>query len=176
VILTTLDSQFESNEDTEFRQQVNNWYPTNNKIHETQSEYSTGSVAVGIDKKFGRVIPGYFILPEYFMYRCVIFPESTWQNDELCLSEKICKCFYAESLPWPIGGSNIHKLYNEIGFYTAWNVLPDHLKLFDRYQKQQLECSSCVALDHSCHTLADRTSFRLSWLVQKIFSSLYVIL
>lgn len=131
VILTTLDSQFESNEDTEFRQQVNNWYPTKNKLHEIQSEYSTGSVAVGIDKKFGRVIPGYFILPEYFMYRCVIFPESTWQNDELCLTEKICKCFYAESLPWPIGGSNIHKLYNEIGFYTAWNVLPDHLKLFD---------------------------------------------
>jgi hypothetical protein len=130
-ILTTLDSQFESHEDTEFRQQVNNLYPTVNKIDVEKDKHYSSSVTVGIDKKFGLVSPGYFIMPEYFMSRCVIFPESTWQNDELCLTEKICKCFYSESLPWPIGGSNINKLYNEIGFYTAWNVLPDHLKVFD---------------------------------------------
>jgi len=130
-ILTTLDSQFESTEDTEFRQQVNNWYPTENKRNSQTNIVYSGAVTVGIDKKFGTVSPAFFIMPEYFTHRCVIFPESTWQNDELCLTEKICKCFYSESLPWPIGGSNINRLYNEMGFYTAWNVLPDHLKSFD---------------------------------------------
>jgi hypothetical protein len=130
-ILKTLDSQFEFREDTEFRQQVNNLYSALDKIDAEKEKYYSRSITVGIDKKFGLVAPGNFILPEYFEYRCVIFPESTWQNDELCLTEKICKCLYSESLPWPIGGSNINKLYNEIGFYTAWNVLPDHLKAFD---------------------------------------------
>jgi hypothetical protein len=86
---------------------------------------------MGIDDKFGKLSPGYIILDEYFDYRCVIFPESTWQNNEVAITEKILKCCYTKTVPWPVGGSNINKLYNQIGFGTAWNLLPEELQLWD---------------------------------------------
>jgi hypothetical protein len=60
-----------------------------------------------------------------------VFPESGWQNNELNITEKALKCFYAGCLPFPVAGANVNKLYNEIGFYTAWNLLPGELKSFD---------------------------------------------
>ena len=74
---------------------------------------------------------GYFVLPEYFEYRCVVFPESSWLNSEANLTEKTLKCFYAGAMPFPIGGANANQLINQIGYYTAWNLLPDNLKKFD---------------------------------------------
>jgi hypothetical protein len=124
------DVLWESTEDTQFRNWVNEKYQD---ISTPQPDhYSVSSTTIGIDGKFGQVSPGFFIMPEYFEYSCVIFPESTWQNNELAITEKAVKCFYAGSLPFPIGGSNINQLYNDLGFYTAWNLLPDALKQFDQ--------------------------------------------
>ena len=124
------DARWESVEDTQFREWVNAQFRDNSIPQPDQ--YYNNNVKIGIDKKFGEVPPGYFIMPAYFEYPCIIFPESTWQNDELAITEKALKCFYAGSLPFPIGGSNINQLYNDIGFYTAWNLLPDNLKQFDQ--------------------------------------------
>jgi hypothetical protein len=124
------DSQWESAEDTKFRDWINGQY-RDNSIQEPDQYYNK-RVKFGIDEKFGDITPGYFVMPEYFEYACVVFPEATWQNDELAITEKAIKCFYAGSLPFPIGGANINRLYNDIGFYTAWNLLPDELKLFDQ--------------------------------------------
>jgi hypothetical protein len=85
----------------------------------------------GIDGKFGQWPPGYMLMPLYFEHSCVIFPESTWQNDELAITEKILKCFFAGAIPWPIGGSNLNHLYNHAGFQTAWNLLPAEHQAFD---------------------------------------------
>lgn len=126
----TLDSFFESQHDRDFRESVNDIYK--GVIQRNQkSDYYDNSIECGIDGRFGRWPPGYMILPLYYQYSCVIFPESTWQNDEVAITEKICKCFFSGALPWPVGGSNIHRLYNEIGFYTAWNLLPEDLQCFD---------------------------------------------
>jgi hypothetical protein len=124
------DSQWESVEDTKFRDWVNFQYQ-DASIPEPDQYYNK-RVTFGIDGKFGNIAPGYFVLPEYFEYACVVFPEATWQNNELAITEKAIKCFYAGSLPFPIGGANVNQLYNDIGFYTAWNLLPDELKLFDQ--------------------------------------------
>jgi hypothetical protein len=131
VIHETNDSFFESAEDQEFRIWVNEQYEDILVRNQLPVSYFDNSVNVGINNKFGSYMPGYFLMPEYYTHHCVIFPETTWQNNELAITEKSLKCFYAGSFAWPIGGSNINKMYNDLGFYTAWNLLPDDLKVFD---------------------------------------------
>lgn len=124
------ESQWESNEDTIFRQWVNQQYPCL-LIENFTNDYYNNSITVGIDAQFGKVPLGYVHLPLYFEHACIIFPESNWQNDELCITEKALKCFYAETLPMPVAGANVNLLYNEVGFYTAWNLLPPEMQSFD---------------------------------------------
>ena len=130
-VVNTHIANWESLEDTEFRQSLEIEY--NNILIENpvESTYYVDLPLNGIDGKFGDIPPGNEFLDEYFTNSCVVFPETSWQNNELCLTEKALKCFYAGSLPFPIGGANINKLYNEIGYNTAWNLLPNELKLFD---------------------------------------------
>lgn len=142
------DAHWETEEDYNFRSTVNELY---NISRMKKTTYYDDSIIVGInsmltleglENKVSTIPPGYFILPEYYEYQCVIFPESGWQNNELSITEKSLKCFYSGAIPWPIGGSNINKLYNKLGFKTAWNLLPDCLKEYDseidhfkRYEK-----------------------------------------
>lgn len=131
VIHETNDSFFESTEDREFRIWVNNQYEDILVRNHDSDIYDDDLISVGINDKFGSFQPCYCLMPEYYTHHCVIFPETTWQNNELAITEKSLKCFYAGSFAWPVGGSNLNKMYNDLGFYTAWNLLPDHLKVFD---------------------------------------------
>jgi hypothetical protein len=121
----------ESAEDTEFREWVNHYYRDVIVRNHSSGYYDSYTIA-GIDGKFGQWPLGLRILEEYFTHHCIIFPESAWQNNEMAITEKALKCFFAGCLPWPVGGSNLNLLYNQIGFYTAWNLLPDELQKFDR--------------------------------------------
>jgi hypothetical protein len=63
----------------------------------------------------------------------------------MAITEKSLKCFFAGALPWPVGGANLNQLYKQSGFFTAWNLLPPELQLFDgvldhreRYRQQIL--------------------------------------
>lgn len=154
----TNDSFFESPEDSKFRETVNTAYE-NLIVRNASTTYYDNSIALGVDGKFGTWPPGYFILPEYYEYHCVIFPESTWQNDEVSITEKILKCFYAGCFPWPVGGSNVNYLYNELGFYTAWNLLPDHLKIFDaeknHMKRYDLMTDAIVWLSKNQHVMVE---------------------
>ena len=138
IIHETNDAHWESAEDTEFRSRVNEMYditrnmPTNYYNNSIQVNFITGEINEGLENKVSVIPPGYFILPEYYQYKCIIFPETTWQNNELAITEKSCKCFYSGAIPWPIGGANINQLYNQLGFKTAWNLLPDNLKDYDQ--------------------------------------------
>lgn len=140
------ESQWESVEDAEFRHWVNQKY-TSVLSEKYNNPYYNNSLSVGINEKFGKVPPGYVHLPLYFENFCVIFPESNWQNNELCITEKSLKCFYAETLPLPVSGANVNKLYNDLGFYTAWNLLPKELQKFDSvldHRQRYLELSHAV--------------------------------
>lgn len=149
-VVEVADSQWESPQDTAFKTYANNLYTT---VLDQANDYSyyDNTPTIGINNQFGLVLPGYFVLPLYFETWCVVFPEAGWQNNELNVTEKAIKCFYAGSLPFPIGGANINKLYNEIGFSTAWNLLPPDLQKFDsevdhalRYQGM-VSCVSWLA-------------------------------
>lgn len=153
VIHETNDSFFESDEDREFRIWVNDRYEDIMVRNQVPASYVDNSVTVGINGKFGSYTPGYLLMPEYYTHHCVIFPETTWQNNELAITEKSLKCFYAGSFAWPIGGSNLNKMYNDLGFYTAWNLLPDHLKVFDSmvdHKERYKKLTDAIAwLDHN---------------------------
>jgi hypothetical protein len=129
-ITNTNHSYWESLEDFEFRDALEQQYAD---VFELESDYIyyENYVTMGINGKFGQALPGYNLTTEYFEYRCVIFPEATWQNNELSITEKATKCFYAGSLPFPIAGANVNALYNSLGYYTAWNLLPKELQVFD---------------------------------------------
>lgn len=140
-----LDSGFESSEDSLFRDFVNSKLSTESDNNdENKIDYYQESTKVGIDGKFGLVPPAYFLMQEYFENTCVVFPESSWQNSELAVTEKIAKCFYSESIPFPIGGSDINYLYNDLGYQTAWNLLPNELKKFDREKNHSYRYQKAV--------------------------------
>lgn len=139
VIHATLESNFEDEYDTEFRETLNRIYPVQ---WYQKTSYYDNKIMCGINGGFGSVPPGYFMMPEFLEYKLIAFPEGTWINDEIEITEKALKCLYYESLPFPIGGVHTHVFYNELGFKTGWDLLPDDLKTFDseynhfdRYQK-----------------------------------------
>jgi hypothetical protein len=83
-------------------------------------------------------------MPEYNQHKVIAFPETSWVNDELSVTEKALKCFYAKCLPFPVAGRHINQLYNSIGFYTAWNLLPEELQQFDYEEDHQLRYAMMV--------------------------------
>ena len=124
--------QWESKQDKEFREWVNNRY-ADSIVHDaiSQNRFYEQSIATGIGCKSGKIPLAFFLPIQYYQSHCVIFPESSWQNDEIAITEKAAKCFLAGSVPFPIGGAHTNSLYNSLGFSTAWNLLPDDLKNFD---------------------------------------------
>lgn len=104
---------------------------TYNISRNIDTDYYNNSVECGINVKFGNIPPGYFLTDEYNQYKVIAFPESTWINDELSITEKSLKCFIFGNLPFPVGGRYLNTLYNRLGFITSWNFLPESLKEFD---------------------------------------------
>jgi hypothetical protein len=129
--LSEWDYHFESAEDTVFRNFVNNQFVIADSQEVPSHDYYDLSIKIGIDQKYGSIPPGYFIIDEYWDYRCVIFPETNWYNDNVFLTEKIGKTLVTKTLPWPIGGANTDVLYNQLGIKTAWNLLPERLQLYN---------------------------------------------
>lgn len=137
------DSFFETKEDTDFRHFVNanvatEPWATNNR--EIEHYY----IPVGLNQKFGMISPAHFVIDEYYNYRCVIFSESTWLNNEVCITEKIHKCLASRTIPWPVAGANVDVLYNKLGFQTAWNLLPEQLQSYNYEQDHVKRYQMCA--------------------------------
>ena len=128
------DSQFEDLYDQEFRKFINGCYDT--KLNETH--YYDNGILIGVDQQFGSIPPGYFMINEYYNYKCVVFPETHWVNNQQFITEKIFKCFVAGAIPWPIAGAKTHAMYNQTGYHTAWNLLPPEHQQFDNEYDHKL--------------------------------------
>jgi hypothetical protein len=132
IILETAHCVFEDTHDSEFRQQLDTFYPAGQICdYDYDYDYYKKSVQIGIDQKFGTVPIGYFLFDVYYKYHCVIFPESSWINNQHFATEKIYKCFVSGAIPFPISGAGTHQFYNTHGYQTAWNLLPAKLQEFD---------------------------------------------
>lgn len=149
VVNETLHGYFESPEDTEFREFANSYYLIDkhspNLMHQN-------TPVIGIDGKFGSFGLGYSFIDDYFDYKIIITPERSWFNHELSMTEKSLKCFAALSLPLPLGGAKINQLYNDMGFYTAWNLLPEDLKNYDNqvdHRQRYIDIAKAIKWLHS---------------------------
>lgn len=145
IISETRTCFFESNEDSIFRDLVMNHYEDARRNETNNSAYYNSSMSIGFNGKFGLKAPGYVLIDEYFDHRCIIFPETSWINHQVFVTEKIIKCFVTNTVPWPIGGAGIHELYNKLGYQTAWNLLPDNFKQFDQEKDHNKRLDLCVA-------------------------------
>ena len=126
------ESFFEDEHDQQFRIEMNaryEWKPDASAW--SQNQYYADSVELGNQGKFGTLPPGYFLLDDYFDYHSVIYSDTCWLNNQLFLSEKLGKCVATKSIPWPVGGANLNRLYTEAGYLTAWHLLPDMLQSYD---------------------------------------------
>lgn len=149
-VVTEIGQSFvESQEDTVFRTWVNEHYSAM-KFEDAADKYiyHDSSVRCGIHGKKGVVPPGYFLIDEYRDYHCIIFPEAGWINDQLNMTEKAMKCFCSQTFAAPLGGSSINQLYNEVGFYTAWNLLPKEHQKFDSIKNHDHRYSAMVDAMH----------------------------
>jgi hypothetical protein len=157
-VIETAECMFEDVYDREFREMLDTCYSRGIIM---DYDYYDRSIKVGIDQRFGAVPPGQFLLDEYYQYRCVVFPESGWINNQHFATEKIYKCFVAGTIPFPVSGARTHQMYNAHGYQTAWNLLPYELQDFDnelehsvRYKKivqaiEWLENSNALMSDHA---------------------------
>lgn len=128
---------FASSDDTNFRELVEELYK-NQIDKQATTTYYTDTVNIGITRDYGFAVPGYLPLPEYFEYKCIVWPESSWSNNDLTITEKIIKCLMYGAIPWPVGGSNLNAQYNQLGIQTAWNLLPEQLQCYDSIQDHPL--------------------------------------
>jgi hypothetical protein len=44
----------------------------------------------------------------------------------------------ARTIPWPIAGANTDVLYNQLGYQTAWNLLPEQLQSYN-YERDHVK-------------------------------------
>lgn len=158
-IVQTKDSFFESDHDAVFRDFVNEKY---NVDYTIGHDFYNNNVNIGLNARRGVVPVGFYFIDEYFTHRCVVFPESCWINHEHFMSEKILKCFIAKSLPFPVAGAGIHQRYNDFGFYTAWNLLPDTLKYLDKEldhcKRYNMIADAILWLQENNHVLQSETA------------------
>lgn len=148
------ECQFEDQHDNTFRHFANGLY----QIAFHKDYYHTNGISIGIGQSHGQVSRAYFMLDEYYKFGCVLFPESQWINNQHFMTEKIFKCFVAGTIPWPIAGANLHKMYNHHGYRTAWNLLPPEHQLFDEEldhaRRYQMIATAAEWLSNNKHVLS----------------------
>lgn len=128
-------------DDIDFVSFVNNKF--NPDCIPKKNSYYANSIPIGQNGKFGAIPPGYCLISEYFEYKCIAFPETSWINYELSYTEKSLKCFSCGVIPFPIAGAEINKIYNSIGYLTAHDLLPDTMK-FDSIPDHQHRLTGAV--------------------------------
>lgn len=142
-----LDCAFESQADQDFRIWLNENITNHDNSNEEKIKYYENSVRIGINNKFGTISPGNFILDEYFSYHCIVYPESSWINNQMMLTEKTGKCCVSKSIPWPIAGANFHNIMHDFGFMTAIDLLPSELQKFDAIEDHHVRyLAQCQAI------------------------------
>lgn len=136
-VVATLDCAFESNADRHFRNIINDRYREH--FYDDEDYHNPGDIidTIGIDGKFGESARNLQLIQAYGEFRCIIYPETSWLNNDMQVTEKTVKCFVTRCIPWPIGGMHLHAQMLEVGFHTAWQLLPESLQAFDGIEDHQ---------------------------------------
>jgi hypothetical protein len=141
-VSTIYQCQYETTEDTDFRVWANSTY-ANDVINMLPPEDRWPPLPAGVAGRYGATLLEDRFIDAFRKHRTIVYPERTWLNHQVSLTEKSLKCFLHRKFPMPVSGAGVHQFYNKLGFKTAWNLLPPELQAFDdiknhidRYQKQ----------------------------------------
>ena len=133
--------------DTDARIHFNDHY-ANNKLNLDPPEQRWPALPSGVNGRFGQVEFYDRFFTEFRQHSVIVYPESTWQNNVVSLNEKSLRCFLHQRWAMPFGGCNMHALFRDLGFETAWCLLPKELAKFDQCQSHMERWQQqCVALN-----------------------------
>ena len=131
VVSETKFSWHEDQYDTAMRIQCNDSL-VNQKHNNLPPDQRWPALPAGVRSRFGEVEFHDRFFDAFRHNAVIVYPESTWQNNVLSLTEKSLRCFLHQRWAMPFGGANIHALFRNQGFETAWSLLPKGLQQFDQ--------------------------------------------
>jgi hypothetical protein len=120
----------ESAQDTEFRQWADAEY-ANNLYNPTPPEKRWPPYPCGVNGRYGESLFEDRYIDAFRKHAIIVYPETTWTNGQIAPTEKALKCFLHQKFPVMLGGALTNKLYSDLGFYTAWHLLPEELQGYD---------------------------------------------
>lgn len=120
----------ESNIDRAFRLWADQTY-ANNVFNQHPPEIRWPPMPAGVDGRYGQTLWEDQFLNVFRQNSIIVYPETTWSNQQISLNEKSLKCFLHQKFPMMVGGAYTHQMYNSLGFATAWNLLPPEHQQFD---------------------------------------------
>jgi hypothetical protein len=132
----TLFCWHESEADTKFRLWVNETYAID-KWNPNPAD-TWPELPAGIEGRYGTTNFGDHFIDALREHQVIIYNESQWQNHQLSLNEKSLKCFMHRKWAFPVAGAGIHRMYGQLGFSTAWQLLPPEHQEFDDIEDHQI--------------------------------------
>jgi len=132
-IVKTQCNSFASDEDNYFVNYCNDRYnAVSAKLADTSKKHELEQVIrFGKDGKFGKSTLGYCPLEEYFTSKCIVYPETTFYNWELLITEKTWKCIKANTHWIMFSGAGSYEIMRELGFRSIVELCPDRINNFD---------------------------------------------
>jgi len=148
----------ETAEDTKFREWTNGSY-ANNKMNPMPPPKRWPPLPAGVEGRYGATFFEDRIIDVVRNNQTIVYPETTWQNGQIALTEKPLRCFINRKFSMPVGGAYTHQLYNDIGFKTVWHLLPPEHQKFDSI------------LDHQARYVQQAKAIQWLWQNPEIFKS-----
>ena len=121
----------ESIEDTEFRQWADQEY-VNHQWNSNPPEVRWPPYPCGVNGRYGESLFEDRFIDAFRKHAIIVYPETAWTNCQIAPTEKALKCFLHAKFPVMLGGALTNQLYADLGFYTAWHLLPRDLQHFDQ--------------------------------------------
>jgi hypothetical protein len=110
-------------------------------VHKYNKFYNT--IKFGLEEyPFGRTSIAYLILPEYNTYKCILYSEASFMNNEIYPTEKTWKCAVTKTHWIMFAGKNSYKLMADYGIRSILELVPGGIGFdnisnhADRFTKQ----------------------------------------
>jgi len=138
-----------NNADNIFANYCNNLYDIDNS---PTNHISTNIISFG---KFGQTRLSYEPLPEYFTSRCMVYPETTFYNWEIFITEKTWKCVKAKTHWIIFAGAGSYEVMREVGLRSIIELCPDSMNDFDSIEDHILRIEK---ISKCCEYISNNSS------------------
>jgi len=141
-IVSTKNTILGSQDDQEFADVCNELYNVIS-VHEDNKFYN--EIGIGLPcRPFGKgqTTISYLLMPEYNTYKCILYSEASFINNEVFPTEKTWKCVISNAHWIMFAGRNAYKLMADFGIHSILELTPGGIDFdniinhADRFKKQ----------------------------------------